>query len=151
MTEKEKIAEADKFLNRARETRREIQKLRRHEERTSSLLHSVSYDRAHVRGSGLSDPTGDKVERLTEIRNRIEELQFEETVQRCEIVTIIHSLDNALEIRVLYSTYIQGRTLKQTAEEAGYNYNYLCHVKRDGLLNVYEFLCEGRLLDVCEA
>ena len=55
---------------------------------------------------------------------------------------VIDSLDDPMQIKVLYDHYFSGKPLRQIAEETGYSHRNICYIKRKAMEAVEKIISE---------
>lgn len=67
------------------------------------------------------------VERISELEREIDKLLAQYVDEKDRIINEIHSLPNALHIKILYRCYVLYQNLEEIAKELNYSYFYIRH------------------------
>ncbi len=111
-------------------------------ERLNELLYKITStlckDKVHT------SPVTDKIAfTVTQIEQEKENLldaanSLREVIK--ERVSLIEQLENTLEYKVIYNSYVKNLKLKDIAQEEGYTHQYICEVHNKALENFQNIL-----------
>lgn len=87
-------------------------------------------------GGGKQDKFGDTMAKIADVGAEIVLL----VDRRADIVSTIESVENTLQMKVLYMHYAQMKPLRQIASEIGMGYRQACNIHKAGLQAVSEII-----------
>ena len=80
-----------------------------------------------------ADTMADTVAKIIEMQDEINRLIDSYADRKAYFSKIIDSLNNPMQIRVLYSHYYSGKSFQQIADELGYSRRNICYIHGDAL------------------
>ena len=87
-----------------------------------------------------TDTMADTVAKIIEMQNEINNLIDSYADRKTYFSKIIDSLNNAMQIRVLYGHYYVGKSFQQIADELGYSRRNICYIHGDALRAVEKIM-----------
>lgn len=87
-----------------------------------------------------SDTMGDTIAKIIAMQEEINTLIDSYADRKAYFSKIIDSLNNAMQIRVLYGHYYVGKSFQQIADELGYSRRNICYIHGDALRSVENLL-----------
>lgn len=126
---------AKQYLRQLRKLERNILILTEEIEQRRSSLTSTSAPIAgdKVQTSPGGDRFADLIAALADIELQQETLIGIYHSMRAEMVSQILSLDNDMQVTVLRSRYLLGKSLRIVAQETHYSYERICHIHGEAL------------------
>lgn len=126
---------AKQYLRQLRKLERNILILTEEIEQRRSSLTSTSAPIAgdKVQTSPGGDRFADLIAALADIELQQETLTGIYHSMRAEMVNQILSLDNDMQVTVLRSRYLLGKSLRIVAQETHYSYERICHIHGEAL------------------
>lgn len=126
---------AKQYLRQLRKLERNIRILTEEIEQRRSSLTSTSAPIAgdKVQTSPGGDRFADLIAALADIELQQETLIGIYHSMRAEMVNQILSLDNDMQVTVLRSRYLLGKSLRIVAQETHYSYERICHIHGEAL------------------
>ena len=125
MTTKEYLSQVRKYDGRINKELEELDYLRE----LAKGISSVSTSNVKVKSSGDKDLLSKRVVKIAELESKIDDMVDNYVEKRRTILEQLHSLDNELEVEVLYKKFFKGMTI----DEIGYDIGY----SRTGVYNLY--------------
>lgn len=127
---------AKQYLRQLRKLERNILILTEEIEQRRSSLTSTSAPIAgdKVQTSPGGDRFADLIAALADIELQQETLIGIYHSMRAEMVSQILSLDNDMQVTVLRSRYLLGKSLRIVAQETHYSYERICHIHGEALV-----------------
>jgi len=105
----------------------QLQKEKARLRQSLTSLSSIDYSKDRVSGGMVSSDASyaNKIMRILEIDEEINNHAAEYNDLRNKIVGQIHNLQNANHIKLLYKRYVEDKPLKKIAKEMNYTYDYV--------------------------
>lgn len=121
MTAKEYLSEVQRLQNMI-EHKRDRVKEYRHAIKSAP---SARMNPAKVQTSSPVDRIGDMVGKIVDLEAEIQKDMVDIAYKRHEIINMIHGLDSAAHMQVLFGRYIQCKGLDAVAKDIGKSYRYV--------------------------
>lgn len=140
MTAKEYLSEVQRFQNMIEQKQGRIKEYRHAITSVSSARMSL----AKAQASSPSDRVGDMVGKIVDLEAEIQSDIVDAAYKRHEAINMIHRLDSAAHMQVLFKRYIQGKGLDAIGKDMRKSYNYVLKLHKQAL-EAFEEQCEGIL------
>lgn len=121
MTAKEYLRQIERLDMKIRQNEQEYNALRE----MAASVSAVDYAAERVQTSPSADAIPEKVASYIELGAKLEKDKRQYAQMRYRIVTEIQSLDNALFASILYKRYVEYKSIREIAEELGYEYKWM--------------------------
>lgn len=90
------------------------------------------------------DTMGDTVTKIIEMQDEINRLIDLYIDKKAYFSGIIDSLQNPVQIRVLYGHYYHGKSFQKIADELGYSRRNICYIHGDALVAVEKIITKDK-------
>ncbi len=121
MTAKEYLSEVQRLQTTIEHKQEKVREYR-HEIKSAS---SARMKPAKVQTSGPVDRIGDTVGKIVDLEAEIQKDMADIAYKRHEIINMIHGLDSAAHMQVLFGRYIQCEGLDAIGKDIGKSYRYM--------------------------
>lgn len=121
MTAKEYLSEVQRLQTTIEHKQEKVREYR-HEIKSAS---SARMKPAKVQTSGPVDRIGDIVGKIVNLEAEIQKDMVDIAYKRHEIINMIHGLDSAAHMQVLFGRYIQCKGLNAIGKDIGKSYRYI--------------------------
>lgn len=89
-----------------------------------------------VQTSHNPDAMADTVVRIIEVEKEIDSLVRDLLIVQSEVIKTIDSLPNQNWVDVLHKQYVEGKSLRETADKMGYSVDYVKHMSQTAIKQV---------------
>lgn len=121
MTAKEYLSEVQRLQTTIEHKREKIREYRH----AIKSVSSARMNPAKVQTSSPADRIGDMVGKIVDLEAEIQNDMVDIAYKRHEIINMIHRLDSAAHMQVLFGRYIQCRGLDAIGKDIGKSYRYV--------------------------
>lgn len=121
MTAKEYLSEVQRLQTMIEHKRDRVKEYRH----AITSVSSARMNPAKVQASSPTDRIGDMVGKIVDLEAEIQNDMVDIAYKRHEIINMIHGLDSAAHMQVLFGRYIQCRGLDAIGKDIGKSYRYM--------------------------
>lgn len=129
MTAKEYLSEVQRLQSVIKHKRGKAKEYRR----MIASVPSARLNPVKVQSSSPIDRIGDIVGKVADLEAEIENDMVNLAVKQHGIINLIHGLDNAAHIQILFGRYIQCKGLDAIGKDIGKSYRYVIEMHRKAL------------------
>lgn len=90
------------------------------------------------------DTMGDTIAKIADMQDEINNLIDLYVDKKAYFSRIIDSLQNPMQIRVLYGHYFHGKSFQKIADELGYTRRNICYIHGDALVAVEKIIAKDK-------